>query len=74
MNNLIMRKKLSDVGRKKDNPTTCVKPPYAVAQRSRHIPDDDPKCKVNVDYKSPPREFRKEPNRKRYKAKEITNE
>ena len=50
------------------------KAPFAVAQRSRHIPGDDPKCKVNVDYKSPPREFRKEPNRKRYKAKIITNE
>ena len=54
MNNLILRKKLSDVGRKKDNPTTCEKPPYAVAQRSRHIPDDDPKLRVNVAYKTVP--------------------
>ena len=74
MNNLILRKKTVRCRTKKDNPTTCEKPPYAVAQRSRHIPDDDPTCKVNVDYKSPPREFRKEPNRKRYKAKIITNE
>ena len=74
MGKLIYQEKLSDVGRKKDNAKICEKPPYAVAQRSRHIPDDDPKCKVNVDYKSPPREFRKEPNRKRYKAKIITDE
>ena len=57
MNNLILRKKLSDVGRKKDNPTTCEKPPYAVAQRSRHIPDDDPKPRINVAYKTVPPQF-----------------
>jgi len=74
VNNLILRNKMSDVGRKKDDAKICEKLPYAVAQRSRHIPDNDPKCKVNVDYKSPPREFRKELNRKRYKAKMITNE
>ena len=43
---------------KKRQSNNVRKTPYAVAQRSRHIPDDDPKCKVNVDYKSPPREFR----------------
>ena len=64
MNNLILRKKLSDVGRKKENPTTCEKPPYAVAQRSRLIPDDDPKPRVNVAYKTVPLQFNYK-NRKR---------
>ena len=67
MNNLILRQKLSDVGRKKDNPTTCEKPPYAVAQRSRHIPDEDPKLPVNVDYKTVPPQF----NHK-YRKRKIT--
>ena len=57
MNNLILRKKLSDVGRKKDNQTTYEKPPYALAQRSRHIPDDDPKPRVSVAYKKVPPQF-----------------
>jgi len=57
VNNLILRQKLSDVGRKKDNPTTCEKPPYAVAQRSGHIPDDDPKPRVSVAYKKVPPQF-----------------
>ena len=57
MNNLILRKKMSDVGRKKDDATTCEKPPYAVSQRSRHIPDDDPKPRVNVAYKTVPIPF-----------------
>jgi len=67
VNNLILRKKLSDVGRKKDNPTTCEKPPYAVAQRSRHIPDDDPKPRVNVAYKTVPLLFNS-----RHKTGKIT--
>ena len=57
MNNLILRNKMSDVGRKKDDAKTCEKPPYAVAQRSRHIPDDDSKQRVNVAYKTVPLQF-----------------
>jgi len=54
VNNLISRNKLSDVGREKNDATTCEKPPYALAQRSRHIPDDDPKPRVNVAYRTAP--------------------
>ena len=57
MNNLILRNKMSDVGRKKDDAKTCEKPPYAVAQRSRHIPDNDPKPRVNVAYRTVPLQF-----------------
>lgn len=33
------------------------KPPYAAAPRSRHIPDDDPKQRVNTGYKKVPKQF-----------------
>ena len=39
-------------GRKK--PKAPDKPPYATASRSRNIPDDDPKPRVNADYMKPP--------------------
>jgi hypothetical protein len=57
MGKLIYQEKLSDVGRKKDSAKICEKPPYAVAQRSGHIPDDDPKPRVSVAYKKVPPQF-----------------
>ena len=33
------------------------KPPYAAAPRSRHIPDNDPKPRVNTGYKKVPKQF-----------------
>lgn len=57
MKDFILRKKLPVIARKKDNSKLCEKPPYAVAQRSRHIPDDDPKPRVSVAYKKVPPQF-----------------
>ena len=57
MKDFILPKKLPVIGRKKDNSKLCEKPPYAVAQRSRHIPDDDSKQRVNVAYKTVPLQF-----------------
>ena len=41
------------------------KPPYAAAPRSRHIPDDDPKQRVNTGYKKVPKQFIERRKRKR---------
>jgi len=52
-----LQRKPSNVGQKKDKPTVPDKPPYATAPRSRNIPDDDPKPRVNADYKKPPKQL-----------------
>lgn len=57
MTKFIVRQKVSDIGHKKDKPTATEKPPYATAPRSRNIPDDDPKPRVNADYRKPPKQF-----------------
>ena len=57
MKKLILRKKLYDVGRKKDNRETCEKPPYATAPLSMNIPYDDLKPRMNVDYQKPPKQL-----------------
>ena len=41
------------------------KPPYAAAPRSRHIPDNDPKPRVNTAYKKVPKQFMERRKRKR---------
>ena len=38
---------------KEDKPTTPDKPPYATAPLSRNIPANDPKPRVNANYKKP---------------------
>ena len=52
-----LQRKPSNVGQKKDKPKAPDKPPYATAPRSRNIPDDDPKPRVNADYKKPPKQL-----------------
>lgn len=39
---------------RRQKPKAPDKPLYATAPRSKNIPDDDPKPRVNVDYKRPP--------------------
>ena len=52
-----LQRKPSNVGQKKDKPKAPDKPPYATAPLSRNIPDDDPKPRVNADYKKPPKQL-----------------
>ena len=52
-----LKHKPSNVGQKQDKPKVPDKPPYATAPRSRNIPDDDPKPRVNADYKKPPKQL-----------------
>lgn len=42
---------------RKEKPKAPEKPPYATAPKSRFIPSDDPKPRVNVDYKKPPKQL-----------------
>lgn len=52
-----LKRRASDIGQKKDKPKAPDKPPYATAPRSRNIPNDDPKPRVNVAYNKPPKQF-----------------
>jgi hypothetical protein len=42
---------------RREKPKAPDKPPYAIAPLSRNIPDDDPKPRVNADYKKPPKQL-----------------
>ena len=50
---------------RRQKPKAPEKPPYAIAPRSRNIPDDDPKPRVNADYKKPPKQLMGRRKRKR---------
>ena len=52
-----LQRRTSIVGQKQDKPKALDKPPYATAPRSRNIPDDDPKPRVNANYKKPPKQL-----------------
>ena len=57
MRTSFLKRKSSDIGQKQNKPKAPEKPPYATAPRSRNIPDDDLKPRVNADYKKPPKQF-----------------
>ena len=57
MKSFASRRRVSNVGCDKQKPHRPEKPPYALAPRLRNIPDDDPKPRVNTDYRKPPKQL-----------------
>ena len=51
--------------KRKEKPKPPEKPPYATAPKLRWIPSDDPKPRVNVDYKKPPKQLVEKRRRKK---------
>jgi len=51
--------------KRKEKPKPPEKPPYAKAPKSRCIPSDDPKPRVNVDYRKPPKQLVEKRKRKK---------
>lgn len=60
-----VKRKVSDVGQSDQKPKPLEKPAYATAPRSRWIPSNDPKPRVNVEYKKPPNQLIERRKRKK---------